>query len=270
MGVLMSSISCGNDDYPVRTVFTVNTPMINHMVNTTNGEVMGLSNTYNKLTIDTVKHTASLELNYNDGSNKTLSLNDLKATPKRLRFYELTSPTNAQFSGYVDFNQGSMRYSYMTDGGIRVISFTPEVFFNDTRSDVTYDDTTQATTSYVTMYTFDISSSNQSTIIRVADILHAKDLKTFLNITTKDEVPITITPNGFTITGTDLKTIGQYERYVDSTNSPISTTDKYPFKTFNATIDLVNDHLDANFMMGGSATVVATGKTYRDNTLPIH
>ena len=53
---------------------------------------------------------------------------------------------------------------------------------------------------------------------------------------------------------------------MDSTGSVISQTDKYPFKTFNATVDLVNDRLDATYMMGGSATVVATGKTYPDYT----
>ena len=53
---------------------------------------------------------------------------------------------------------------------------------------------------------------------------------------------------------------------VDSTGSVVSQTDKYPFKTFNATIDLAGDHIDADYMIGPSATVVASGKTYPDYT----
>jgi cell division protein FtsI (penicillin-binding protein 3) len=40
------------------------------------------------------------------------------------------------------------------------------------------------------------------------------------------------------------------------------TTDKYPFKTFNAVLDLEKDSIHTTFMMGSSATVVATGRTY--------
>ena len=53
--------SCDNDEPNRRGngVFTVNTSMINHIVNLNSGEVVGVSSTFNKLTIDTVKHTAS-------------------------------------------------------------------------------------------------------------------------------------------------------------------------------------------------------------------
>ena len=109
--MLSMAVSCGNDDEPRRGdgVFTVNTPMINHMYNTLTGEVLGLSKTYNKLVIDTIKHQATLEFTYNDGTEKTIKLDDLKATPKRLRFYELTSASNGNFSGYVDFNESSIQ-----------------------------------------------------------------------------------------------------------------------------------------------------------------
>ena len=73
-----------------------------------------------------------------------------------------------------------------------------------------------------------------------------------------------ITANGFTINATNLKTTATYYSYVDSTGTDKATTNKYPFQTFNATVDLVNDHLDANYMISNSATVVATGKTYPD------
>ena len=45
-GALMIAVSCSDDDEPKRGngVFTVNTPMINHMYNTITGEVLGLSN----------------------------------------------------------------------------------------------------------------------------------------------------------------------------------------------------------------------------------
>ena len=261
--LLCAAVSCSEEDAPIRTVFTVNTTMINHMVNASTDEVIGIATTQNKLVLDTLNHKASLELKYNDGSEKTLSINDIVATSNGL-FFTLKSLSNSQFSGYVDFSEGgAMRYRYVTDDGIRVISTTPEVFFRNTKSIITYDDTTEANTSYVTMYQFDISPSTNTAIVKVSDILHVKDLKNFINITANN-VPITVTPNGFSVAGVDLKTTAKYKNYVDSTNSTVSTTDKYPFKTFNAAIDLVNDHLDANYMLGGSATVVATGRTYPD------
>lgn len=266
--LLCVAVSC-SDDEPgtIRTVFTVNTPMVNHMVNTGNEAVIGIASTYNKLTLDTVKCTASLELNYNTGDgNRQIVINDIIATPNGL-FYTLTSPSYSQFSGYADFSEGgSMRYRYVTEDGIRIISTIPEVFFNKTHSTVTYDDTTATSTSDITMYEFDISPANMTATIKVMQIVHEKDLKNFENITANN-VPITVTPNGFTISATNLKTKAQYISYDFSTGSSIAETDKYPFKTFNATIDLVNDHLDATYMIGGSATVVATGKTYPDKTI---
>ena len=268
--VLLGTISCGDDnDEPRRGngVFTVNTTMFNHMSRGNNA--LGISTTQNKLVIDTVNHTASLELNYNDGTARTVSLKDISAKPKRLGFYELTASPTSQvtaFKGYVDFNEGAMRYGYTTADGIRVISMTPEVFFLKTNSTVTYDDTTKATTGWENaMYQFNISPATQTATVMVMQIVHAKDLKYFNNITSNN-VPFTVTPDGFTISGTDLKTTAKYRAYVDTTNSVVATTDKYPFKTFNATIDLANDKLDADFMMGGSATVKATGRTYPDYT----
>ena len=266
MGILTGVISCSNDDEPIRTVFTVNTPMVNHMVNMSNGEVLGVASTHNKLTIDTVKHTASLELNYNTGDgDKQLVINDIIATPNGL-FYSLTSPGYSQFSGYVDFSEGgAMRYRYVTENGIRIISITPEVFFRKTESIITYDDTTETNKTENTMYQFNITPSSQIATVKVMDIVHAKDLKSFIDITANG-VPYTVTANGFTIAAENLKTIAHYMAYVDSTGSNVATTYKYPFKTFNATIDLANDHLDADYMIGGSATVHATGKTYPDYT----
>lgn len=265
-GLLMCAISCGNDDEPGRTVFTVNTPMINHMVNTANGEVMGLSNTHNKLTIDTVKHTASLELNYNDGSNKTLSLNDLKATPKRLHFYELKSPTYAQFSGYVDFNEGSMRYSYTTADGIRIVSFTPDVFFLKTKSTIEYSDTTPTTVWESAMYQFTFVTGSSNAVVSVSDIVHIQENKRFIKMNAAS-VPYTITANGFSFDCQNVQTNASFKSWTDSLGAPtIKYTDQYPFKIFKATVDLENDHLDANFMMGDKATVTATGRTYPDYT----
>ena len=264
-GMLLCTISCGDDDdiRPVRTKFTVNTTMFNHMSSGNN--LIGLATTQNKLEIDTVKHIASLELNYNDGQgNKQLKLDNITATPKGVNFFMLASPTDPSFKGYVDFSDGSaLRYDYTTPDGIRVISMTPDVFFRNTVSIVTYDDTTKTTTWESAVYQFTISPSTNTATVKVMDILHAKDLKRFENITSHG-VPFKVTANGFTINATDLKTDAKYTAYVDSTGSSVARTNKYPFKTFNATIDLANDKLEANYMIGGSATVKATGKTYRD------
>lgn len=265
-GLFLGTISCGDDEPGrKRTVFTVNTPMVNHMVNANGETVIGIASTYNKLTLDTVKRTASVELNYNVGQGEMqLKIEDITAAyNSKLGLYELTSPTHESFKGYADFGESSMRYCYTTTSGIRIISVTPEVFFRKTHSTITYDDTTATSTSESTMYQFSINPSTQTATIEVMDIVHAKDLKEFKNITANN-VPITVTPDGFTISGTNLMTNAKYTFYDYSTGSSIAETDKYPFKTFNATIDLVNGGMDATYMIGGSATVVATGKTYPD------
>lgn len=270
VGLVMAAISCSDEDEPKRGngVFTVNPLMINHMYNTLTNELIGLKTTHNKLTFDTVNHTASLELNYNDGSDKTLTLNDIKATFKRLGaygVYVLKSPSDDRFSGYVDISQGSMRYRYTTADGIRVISFLPEIYFLRTKNTVTYDDTTKATTMESTMYHFNINTASGDAMVQVMDIVHAKDLKRFNNLTAMS-IPYTVTAKGFTFQAQNVSTTGSYTAWVDSTGSNTKTTDQYPFKTFNATVNMaddpVNDLLDATYMMGGSATVVATGSTY--------
>ena len=268
VALLSIAVSCSNDDEPKRGngVFTVNTSMINHVYNTTTGQVMGIASTHNKLTLDTVNHKASLQLNYNDGANKTLAISDIKATPKRLGFYTLSSPTVTSFSGYVDFNEGSMRYSYTTADGIRVISTIPEVFFLKTDNVITYDDTTKATTMQNTMYQFNLTPNNNTAVVKVMGIVHAKDWKYFINMTAAS-VPVTVTATGYTFDGENLKTTSIYRTPTDTiTGATTKTTDKYPFKTFHADVDLVHDSINATFMMGGSATVVARGRTYPDYT----
>ena len=265
VGLLMGVISCG-DDEPRRGVFIVNTPMVNHMVNTAGGEVMGISNTHNKLTIDTIKHTAMLELNYNDGSAKTLSLNDLTATPKRLGFYELKSPSYSQFSGYVDFNEGSMRYCYTTADGMRVISTIADVFFLKTQNTIEYLDTTPTTQMENTMYQFTFLPGSDRAVVKVMGILHAKEYKYFINMTATS-VPYTITANGYTFDCVNVPNTATFRSWTDSVGVPtLKSSDKYPFKIFKATVDLEHDHLDAHFMMGDSATVTASGRTYPDYT----
>ena len=262
--LLCVAVSCSDDEPDtIRTVFTVNTPMVNHMVKAGSETVVGLASTYNKLTLDTVKRTASLELNYNVGQgDMQLNIDDIIATYNdRQGVYELTSPTYKSFKGYVDFGESSMRYRYTTTGGIRIISVTPEVFFRKAQSIITYDDTTAVSTDDVATYQFNISPEARTATIEVYGITHAKDVKFFDNIKSFN-VPFTLTPNGFTISGTNLATNAVYIFYDFSTGNSYKNTDKYPFKTFDATIDLMNDHLDANYMIGGSATVVATGKTY--------
>lgn len=266
LGVLVGTVSCG-DDEPRRGdgVFTVNTAMINHIYNMHTDQVLGVTNTHNKLVIDTIKHIASLQLSYNDGSDKILRLDDLTAKPKRLGFYVLSSVSDNTFSGYVDFNEGAMRYRFTTADGIRVISTTPEVFFLKTMNTITYDDTTKTTTYENAMYQFDIQPSNMSASVKVMDIIHDKDAKYFINITAAS-IPYTVTANGFTFMGENIPTTAIHRAMMDSLGNTKKETDKYPFKTFNATVDLANDNLDANYMIGGSATVVATGKTYPDYT----
>lgn len=268
-GLLIGTVACG-DDEPKRGngTFTVKTPMINHMYDTQSDNIVGLAKTHNRLTIDTIRHTASLELVYNDGSEKTLKLDDLKATPKRLGFYELSSASYSQFSGYVDFNESSMRYRYITAEGLRVISTISDVFFLDTKSTIAYDDTTKTTVMEGTMYQFTVDPASLKAIVKVMGILHAKDWKYFINVT-GNSVPVTLTRNGYTISGENIKTNATYRsQSSDSTHinpyPSYESTDKYPFKTFNATVDLSNDHLDATYMLGGSATVTATGRTYPD------
>ena len=84
---------------------------------------------------------------------------------------------------------------------------------------------------------------------------------------TSTGVPYTVTRDGYSIIGENLSTNSTFRSWTDSTGSAsIKSTDKYPFKTFNANIDLANDSLIINFMMGDSAVVTAGGRTYPDYT----
>ncbi len=273
IGLIMSAISCSDNDEPNKRgdgVFTVNTPMINHIVNLNNGNVLGMSATHNKLTIDTTKHQASVELTYNDGSgDKSVSISGITATPVRLGFYALKAPQGSQvkdFSGYVDFNESSIRYSYTTNEGIRVISTIPDVFFLKTHNTISYLDTTKTTTMENVMYQFTLSPNKTTAIVKVMAIVHAKDMKFFNNITATS-VPVTVTPNGYTFTGQNIPTTAVFRNWTDSVGVPsLKSTDKYPFKTFNTVVDLENDTIIANFMMGDSAIVNANGRTYPNYT----
>lgn len=264
----MAIASCGDDEPGRRDdgVFTVNTSMFNHIVNTGNGQVLGISATHNKLVIDTIRHTASLELTYNDGSEHTVKLDGIKATPKRLGFYALSGSGSQvkDLTGYVDFNEGAMRYAYTTADGLRIVSMTPEVFYLKTTTTLTYDDTTKSNTVGDAMYQFDIMPGTNNCNIKVMQLTYAKEFKYFENITSNGVV-FTVTPTGFTVSGTGLKTTATYRTMMDSTRHNIKTTDKYPFRTFSANVDIVNDTLVTNFTMGG-ATVVASGRTYPDYT----
>lgn len=263
---MLGAIASCSDDEPKRGngVFTVNTPMINHIVNIADGQVVGIAGTHNKLTFDTVNHKGSLELNYNDGTNKTIKLDDLTGWAKRLGFYELSSPSHSQFSGYVDINQGSIRYVYTTDDGYRIISTISEIFFLKSENTVVYSDSTPNSSAVNVMYQFDIAPANMTATITVMDIVHVKDLKHFKNIIANG-VPITATANGYAIQAQNLRTDAVYYSMLDSLGHNEKHTDKYPFKTFNANIDLVNDHLDADYMIGNDATVTASGTTYTNN-----
>ena len=256
-------VSCSGDDDPIKRgdgVFTVNTPMINHMFNTVTGEIVGIGNTHNKLTMDTGRHTATLVLNYNDGSDHTVTYDDLTAIPRQLLFYELRSPSDTTFRGYVDLSEGgAMRYRYTTADGIRVISTIAKVFFRKTQSTIVYDDNTETTKLENVMYQFDVDPAKLTAVVKVFDIVHAKDVKYFDDITATS-VPVTLTGTGYEVSGQNLKTIAHYRAMIDSTGSRVQTTTDYPFKTFNATVDLQNDHMDAQFMIGDDATVTATGR----------
>ena len=272
IGMIMGAISCSDDDDPKRGdgVFTVNTPMINHIVNLNNGNVLGMSATRNKLTLDTNKRQASVELNYNDGSgDKTVSLSGITATPTRLGFYTLKANDNTQlrdFNGYVDFNESAIRYSYTTNDGIRVISTISDVFFLKTHNTISYLDTTKTTEMENVMYQFTLSPTQSTAITKVMAIVHAKDMRFFNNMTATS-VPVTVTRNGYTFSGQNIPTTTTFRNWTDSVGVPtVKTTDEYPFKTFNAVVDLENDSIIANFMMGDSAIVVASGRTYPNYT----
>ena len=264
--LLCVAVSCNDDDEPKHGngVFTENQLMVNHIVNTANGQVVGIAGTTNKLTFDTKNLKGSIELYYNDGSD-ALKLNDLTAIESRYHFYKLSSPSHSEFSGYIDLNEYSRHYTFTTKDGNRIISTTPEVFFMKTENTVVYSDETPTSTKDNVNYTFSIDPASKTTTITVSHVVHVKDVKYFESITANN-VPITVTTNGYAIQAQNLKTTAIYYSSLDSLGHNHKTTDKYPFKTFNATIDLMNDHLDANYMIGNDATVTASGCTYPDYT----
>ena len=194
-----------------------------------------------------------------------LKIDDIKTTAMRRGFYVLSSPSNSSLGGYVDFNEGSMRYNYTTADGLRVISTIPEVFFLKSHNSISYLDTTQSTTMDNVMYQFTLTPNNSSAVVKVMAIVHAKDNK-FFNSITANSVPLTVTRDGYSFAGQNISTSAVYRSWTDSLGSNLKTTDKYPFKQFNATVDLEHDALIIDFMMGDSAVVSATGSTYPDYT----
>ena len=160
-----------------------------------------------------------------------------------------------------------MRYTYVTTGGIRVISTIPEVFFLKTENTIQYDDTTPTTKMENVMYQFNIEPAGMMATVRVMGLVHAKDVKYFNSITA-NSVPFTVTPNGYVFDNDTnvIKTTAIYRAFVDSTGSTFSTTDKYPFNIFKANVDLVNDRMSVAILIDSSAYVTATGRTYPDYT----
>ena len=239
-------------------VITINASMVNHMYNTVTSQVAGVTKTSNKLILDTISHTSQVELVYNDGSEHTVSYNDLTAHASRMGFYELSSRSDPNFNGYVDFNEGSLRYIYRTDDGLRIISTTPEVFFLKTHNTIVYDDATATTQLENVIYQFDLNADERTATVMVMDIVHAKDMRHLMRVAANN-VPFTLTPNGYSFTGENIPTTSWYRTADDPA---IKTTSEYPFETLNINVDLMNDQLVANYMLGPHATVTATGKTY--------
>ena len=251
-------IILGGDD---NGVFTVNIPMVNHMYSTVTNQVVGVTNTSNKLVLDTIHHTAQLELVYNDGVEHTVSYRNLTAHASRTGFFELASPSDPNFNGYVDFNEVSFRYIYMTADGLRIISTSSDVFFLNTENTIEYDDTTETTRMENVIYQFNLNADERTATVMVMGIVHAKDMRYLIRVAAPN-VPFTLTPNGYSFTGENIATTTMY-RTADAPNI-IKTTSEYPFETLNVNVDLMGDQIVANYMLGSHATVNATGKTYPD------
>jgi len=268
LALIMGMVACGDEDTPGKggsSERTVNTTMLNHVVNNATGEVL-VATTTNKLTFDTAAHTASLELNYSDGSTvHTISAPNLTANPSRLGFYKLSMPSqNSQLtdlSGYIDFNESAMRYAYTTSSGYRVISTLKEVYYLSTNTVLTYSDSTASTTSEGTMYQFTINPTTMTATVQVMMILDAQDHKYFESITGRD-VPVTATATGYTVHGTNIETTAIYRAYDSSTGSSTKTSNKYPFTTFDATLNLETETLEASYVLAGKVTAKASGQTY--------
>lgn len=239
---------------------TIKSSMVNHMYNTTTNQVIGITNTRNTLFIDTIRHSAQVELVYNNGGEQTVSYMDLTTRTPRYGFYELASLSDPLFNGYVDFNEGSIRYTYMTADSLRVISTFPEVFFLNTDNTIAYDDSTVTAQENV-MYQFILNADDMTATVIVMDIVHAKDKRHLLRVAATD-VPFTVTSNGYSFSGEDVATTSRYISADEPTI--VKTTNEYPFVKLDIDVDLVSDRIVANFMLGQHTTVTTIGKTYPD------
>ena len=74
-GMFLGAISCSDDDEPRKGngIVNLNSLMVNHVYNPHSDEVLELASTRNKLVIDTLKHQATLEFSYNDGTGDNAS-----------------------------------------------------------------------------------------------------------------------------------------------------------------------------------------------------
>ena len=83
----------------------------------------------------------------------------------------MSSPSYAQFSGYVDFNESSMRYRYTTESGLRVVSTMSEVFFLKSNNTIAYDDTTTSTQMENVMYEFSFTPGRDKAVVKVESLM---------------------------------------------------------------------------------------------------
>lgn len=266
MSLSMSLSSCGNkddDDSPDRSKpVEWQIRMLTHAVHIESGEVESVAIKWQDLWID-YSNNQLTQLTLVNGISRpnipTLTVSYLPlvkaANRNRYTFNEATpiSENVTNLKGYIDFDEQAAKFDYVESRTWRVIAVVPDVYFNNNTTKVTRDGSTYPCTGE--MYEFTINPETNRATVKLLNFTFGDTSANFTQIVTDAETPAVVqpTPEGYTITGTNLGTKA-YRRNYD----PSKPFSDFPIKKLDAKINLESETLSLSMTLG-DYTIEASG-----------
>ena len=264
-GMTLAMTSCGsndNDNNNRNQIGTWDIRMLNHAVNIETGEVESVAIRWQQLSID---YSASkiIEMTLNNGISRpniatpTVSSLPLTKLSNRNRYtFDEASPVSENVTalkGYIDFDEQSAKLDYVMSRTWHVIAVVPDVYFNNNTTIVSKGGIDYPCAG--DMIEFSINPDSKAAKVKLLNVTFGDTSANFTQIVTDDDTPATVTatPEGYTITGLNLKTKA-YRRNYDVTK-PFSD---FPFDELEAKIDLATETLTMT-LKTGEYTITSKG-----------
>lgn len=262
--IVLSLSACkskSNDPFNGRQMAQWEIRMLNHAVNIESGEVESVAIKYQILQMDyTTPSIPSMTLvnGISRPNIPTLTVSNLPITKvaSRNRYtFDEPSPVSenvTKLKGYVDFDEQCAKLDYVMARTWHVIAVVPDVFFNNNNTVVTRGGVDYKCTG--DMIEFSINPDTNVATVKLLNITFGDTSANFTQIVTDDETPATVkaTPEGYTITGQNLKTKA-YRR-----TDPTKAFSDFPFDELEANIDLATETLTMT-LKTGEYTITSTG-----------